>query len=184
MLGYWRASALRLEFWIQFQGQPEKHGSSRKTAPTLQEWMHPRIRLTADSLRDDALGITDEFGFELSFHAGSVAAMPDDVVQDLIAHELAHVKQSAYGIRLELDLLHEEDGTVTVVRDCYDSSGAYWGGSTDIESDADATMDDWGFDSQSIDRWSLAAGRVKTLEFRSEADRRNYIERCGRLRWS
>ncbi len=42
--------------------------------------------------------------------------MPDDVVQDLIAHELAHVKQSAYGIRLELDLLHEEDGTVTVGR--------------------------------------------------------------------
>jgi hypothetical protein len=77
--------------------------------------------------------------------------MPDDVVQDLVAHELAHGVQYAHGIRGEREY---SDGEVDWVR----KDGSWFGGTSEIELDAELMTDAWGFDSESVDRWALAAG--------------------------
>jgi hypothetical protein len=93
------------------------------------------------------------------FRSEYVDAMPDDVVQDLIAHELAHGVQYADGIRC---VRQYSDGRADFV--CADGSPR--GGRLDIELDANEMMDcDWGFDSESVDRWALAAGITKVIMF-------------------
>jgi hypothetical protein len=84
--------------------------------------------------------------------------MPDVVVQDLVAHELAHGVQNANGIRCERE---HSDGRADYV--CED--GSPFGGNFEIELDADEMMDFWGFDSESVDRWALAAGITKVITF-------------------
>jgi hypothetical protein len=84
--------------------------------------------------------------------------MPDDVVQDLVAHELAHGVQYAYGIRCVREY---RDGRADFV--CADGSPR--GGRLDIELEADEMMDDWGFDSDSVDRWAIAMGITKVITF-------------------
>ncbi len=59
--------------------------------------------------------------------------MPVDVVQDLIAHELAHGLQSAYGIRCARKYA---DGRAEYVT----KDGDIFGGNYDIEEDADCTI--------------------------------------------
>jgi hypothetical protein len=77
--------------------------------------------------------------------------MPDDVVRDLVAHELAHGVQNADGIRCVRE--YSDGQAVYVLED-----GSVFGGNCDIELDADLLMDGWGFDSESVDRWARAAG--------------------------
>jgi hypothetical protein len=80
------------------------------------------------------------------FRAKTIAKMPDVVVQDVVAHELAHVYQKANGIR---PAGQHRGGAVDYV----DRHGDYWGGKPEIEEDADWTAGLWGFDSDSIHRW-------------------------------
>jgi len=79
-------------------------------------------------------------GHIIRFASRRVEKMPDDVVQDLIAHELAHVYQWASG-----EDMHVLD-------------------SFDIEYFADEIMDYWGFDPESIDRWGLETGVTKLVD--------------------
>jgi hypothetical protein len=101
---------------------------------------------------------TYHFGYRYLFRADHVDAMPEDIVQDLVAHELAHGIQAAAGIRC---IRQHDDGSA----DFIDRNGVFWGGLFELELDADDTMRDWGFDPESIDRWSLATGRTKVIEF-------------------
>jgi hypothetical protein len=77
--------------------------------------------------------------------------MPDDLVRNLIAHELAHGVQGAQGIRCARE--YSDGRAVWVCKD-----GSWFGDNHEIELDADLMMDSWGFDSDSLDRWALPAG--------------------------
>ena len=83
--------------------------------------------------------------------------MPDDVIQDLIAHELAHGLQDADGIRCTR--VYSDGRAVYVSKD-----GSYFGCRIEIEEDADYTILGWGFDPDSIDRWALEVGISKVIE--------------------
>lgn len=112
---------------------------------------------------DRAMAMASHFGHRLQFQAEYVDAMPGDVLQDLIAHELAHVVQSASGIRCTA---RGDDGTSEW--SCQD--GSYFGDALEIEQDADETMAAWGFDPNSPDRWMAATGRARRVEFGTQEE--------------
>ena len=180
MLGHWRAKAPTLKGWLTLQQLGEQNGIRRKPDPKPQYWMCPLIKLTSDPLPDDVLGMVNDRGVRLSFHGEPVAAMPDDVVQDLIAHELIHVVQTALGIRTRLEHTVDTDGHIDTIASFYTPTGEYWGDAADLENDADLTMVAWGFVPDSIDRWSLAEGRSKTIIIQNEEDLARHIARFGR----
>ena len=78
-------------------------------------------------------------GHKLQFWSKIVAAYPDNLVQDLIAHELTHVDQWASG-------WDEDDDN-------------FW-----VEYDADETMTEWGFDAYAMDEWDQEHGVTKVLD--------------------
>src|SRR5262249_27503018 len=92
-----------------------------------------------NDFQDKSIPMCKMQGYVLRFCAPLVDRMPDAVVQDLVAHELAHVCQ--------------EVGNVRQGRDLY-TKGA-------IEEDADQTIEWWGFDADSVDRWAVEQGLVK-----------------------
>jgi hypothetical protein len=121
------------------------------------------------------LAMVDHRGHRLRFRSRYTDRMPDDVLQDLIAHELVHVLQDSYGIRV---LRQYSDGRRVFV----DARGDIFGGNYEIESDADCTIEGWGFDSESIDRWSLAAGLSKVISFEDpKKGKAMFLRRMERL---
>ncbi len=97
-------------------------------------------------------------GFILRFWSKRFDAMPDAVQCDVIAHELAHVHQHAVGWKI---VSWNNSTHITV-----DGNGdELFPG--DVEQDADDTMDFWGFDPESVDRWCLEMGFTKTVEAKS-----------------
>ncbi|QEL15617.1 hypothetical protein [Limnoglobus roseus] len=97
-----------------------------------------------DHLRDGrspVVAMASGHGFTLRFRAGAVDHMPENVVADLIAHELAHVEQSAIGIE---DQLNDEWNRI---RDEGESDNPF-------EIDADDRMENWGFDPNSVDLYA------------------------------
>lgn len=111
-------------------------------------------------LRGD-MAVTKCRGHILHFFSKLVAALPDDLARDLIAHELAHVYQWSIGRNLEVMNPFE------------------------CEEEADWMMEGWGFDATAIDDWMLANGHVKVLdpETMSKAALRRHdrkVNRAGR----
>jgi hypothetical protein len=115
-------------------------------------------------------GMVDHYGHRLRFRAKFVDPMPDNVVQDLIAHELAHVLQSAQGIRC---VRKWTDGRAKYV----DSDGMDFGGNFEIELSADEAMSRWGFNPESLDDWAREAGITKVVK----GDLRTVLRRFDRL---
>jgi len=76
-------------------------------------------------------------GHSLYFYAPLVDAMPVVHVQELVAHELAHVVQFAIG--------EPPSGDRTLPR-----------GSDDAEMVADEIMEEWGYDPNAMDDWTAA----------------------------
>jgi hypothetical protein len=108
-----------------------------------------------EGLRGD-VGCVSHGGHFLQFHAPVVDLMPEPLVCDLIAHELAHVHQDACGIRLKSV---ESDGTI-VYEDA--RGGVYMAG--ELEEEADATMVSWGFDDEAMDQWAVEQGIVTVVD--------------------
>jgi hypothetical protein len=119
-----------------------------------------------------AHGCVNRLGHRLLFRARSIARMPDDVAQDLIAHELAHVCQSARGIRCAREY---RDGRADYV----DGRGEFWGGNLEIEQDVDWEIWCWGFDLDSIDEWWKTAGWGKKVEYKDEQEARKALGRAS-----
>ena len=111
----------------------------------------PLIELLEDwGVREDGdLGAVSRGGHQIRFAADVVDAMPDDIVRDLIAHELAHVYQWAIGEDMTPD---PEFGFL------------------DIEECADEMVRDWGFGVESIDDWSRSVGRKRVVHYDSLTD--------------
>jgi hypothetical protein len=107
-------------------------------------------------------GVCGVMGCKLQFNAKYFDRMPDDVAQDVIAHELAHAYQGAQGIHMVREY---RDGSALFVQD-----GEPWGGRLEIEMDADDHIEGWGFDPESVDRWSLDVGITKVVEHKDTED--------------
>jgi hypothetical protein len=69
--------------------------------------------------------------------------MPDAVVQDVIAHELAHVVQDAAGPQKRF---------------------GYEPSPEELEEEADDMMEGWGFKSRSPDEWAADISLAKRIE--------------------
>lgn len=78
-------------------------------------------------------------GHSLVFCSGIVDIYPDELVRDLIAHELAHVEQWASGWDI-------------------DQADPF-----ECEEDADGLVEDWGFSATAMDDWDLAHGLAEVL---------------------
>jgi hypothetical protein len=89
-------------------------------------------------------------GHRLYFYSRIVDVMPDNLVCDLVAHELGHVWQRASGIRFK-----GYDSAGVAIHE--DRCGERWLPG-ELEEDADVTMETWGFDPYAMDRWALAQG--------------------------
>jgi len=105
-------------------------------SPTVQlvnDWrLSDRVCRTA---RD--MGVCGRIGHSLYFYAPIVDAMPPNIVQDLIAHELAHCYLYAIG---DEETMAGSDRTVHRWLD-------------NVEIYADEAMEVWGFSADSIDEW-------------------------------
>lgn len=125
-------------------------------------------------LRSDKAAVYHH-GYSMKFWWKIVAAYPDNVVMDLIAHELAHVIQYGVGYR---DVVR--DGRpVTIDPDGEELSMAQ------VEEYADWIAQLCGFEPWSIDDWDLEHGvtRFVDLDRVSASTRRRLLreqERCGR----
>jgi hypothetical protein len=108
-------------------------------------------------------GIVNRRGHEIQFWAKIVAAYPDEQVQDLIAHELAHVFQWASGWDLDDD---DDDATL-------------------VEEHADWLVEAWGFSSTAIDDWDRANGLIQVIDVgdgSTPAQRRAYTRFMANLK--
>ena len=94
-------------------------------------------------------------GHTIYFWTEFVSAIPDDLVPDLIAHELAHVHQWACGHDLASGLAQTRMGWVEF-------------GTLEIEIDADEQADDWGSSSTALEDWCVEHGVLEILEPISE----------------
>ena len=96
-------------------------------------------------------GNTSIDGHRVRFNANVVDVLPDNLVCNLVAHELAHVFQGATGIREAIDSETREQFHV----DAYGnriSKGM-------MEDDANYRMREWGFDAGSIGIWLIETCR-------------------------
>lgn len=138
--------------------------------PALEEW------------EDDPSNFAQvgNLGHRLWFRSSDVAMMPDNVVQDLIAHQLAHVVQCANGMRC----IHETESGIRTYAypgdKGFDEAIKAMYGLDQSESEsqpyvlpddvgfgpewmkmmADELVVGWGFEVDSIDEWALQVGRV------------------------
>jgi hypothetical protein len=145
----------RLPLWARRRLLAHWKGSGHKLGVVLS----PEVHLIDTLIEDDprAIAGVNRFGHRLLFRSDLVAAVPDPVLQDVIAHELAHVLQHAWGIRA---IKQFEDGSAVFA--CAD--GEVFGGNLEIELDADDTIEDWGFDPKSYDRWALETGLIRRVD--------------------
>jgi hypothetical protein len=118
-------------------------------------WKSPSIVLvsTWDEKKHNQSAETRCLGHGLCFCSTDVDEMPDDVVRDIIAHELAHVHQFACGMRYG----HEGPWGMEFIG----VDGEEWGDIIDIEDGAAEIMSNWGFDPESLDRWAISTGRIQ-----------------------
>jgi hypothetical protein len=129
-----------------------------------------------DDAPSEAMACVTHAGHLIRFHAPSVDRMPDPVVCDLVAHELAHAYQYALGATVAWDL---SPGEVDLLDGDGDGSVFLPG---EMEEDAEMIMSGWGFDPESIDRWTVAEGIVQRRLLSPEefAWAYNHFMRTGR----
>lgn len=109
-----------------------------------------------------AWGGARDHGHTLRFWAKIVAAFSDELVRDLIAHEVAHVYQWSVG--WELDEMN-----------C-----------VEVEEDANWMLDGWGFSATAMDAWATENTHIKAVDIDtlSKSSIRRHEKRAQRAgRW-
>jgi hypothetical protein len=146
-----RFAQLFVETWrrlpLRVRRRVLKHWS---TDPFPYQLFKPSIELLAGwSSRDRGRGLrgtwgcSSHHGHTVRFWTRIVAAFPDHLVQDLIAHELAHVDQWAAGWDLnEMDPF-------------------------EVEEAADWMVENWGFSATAMDEWAREQGVTKPINLDS-----------------
>jgi hypothetical protein len=161
-----------LQYWKHIPFVPSVYLS-----PDIYHALSPHIKLSDETISESrrAFAGVSRTGHLLRFRPKRIAAMPDDVMQDLIAHELAHVLQGAAGIHCIDE--YKDGRRLYAYRD-----GTMFGGNYEIERDADDMMNCWGFDSESIDQWCLATGRskVRKIDISKPGEFAKYLKRVER----
>ena len=140
--GLFRDTWRRLPLWVR--RSILKHW---RTDPFPLPLFKPEIELVPDwegrvagrGLRGD-MACVKARGHTMRFWTRIVAAFPDELVRDLIAHELAHVCQWSIG----RDLL---------TMDNYET-----------EEEADWWVERWGFSADTMDQWMLVNGHIKMID--------------------
>jgi hypothetical protein len=107
----------------------------------LSGWSNQRIDRGGGGLRGTK-GVVNRLGHHIQFWTKIVAAYPDELVRDLIAHELAHVVQWASGRDLNDD---DDDASC-------------------VEDHADMLVDNWGFSSTAMDDWDREKGIAQVTD--------------------
>jgi hypothetical protein len=119
----------------------------------------PRIELNRLLCWGDGCpAFVDRCGHRLRFDAKNVDEMPDEVLQAVIAHELAIVVQH------ELDGLREDERLIIGRRSFFEDENGDWVQEFIIDAVADDMISEWGFDRESKDRRPVVAGRSKVIE--------------------
>ena len=90
-------------------------------------------------------------GHEMTFWSPVINHMPDHLVQDLVAHELAHVFQFARD-----DSVRRRGMGGGGIRYCT------WQSPIVIEVEANEIAEDWGFNSSAMDEWAPTAGPMES----------------------
>lgn len=139
--------------------------------PSIELLAHWSDRHRGRGLAGDKAAVSRQ-GHVLRFWTRIVEAYPDELVRDLIAHELAHVEQHGLGFKNTLGA----DGQPVSIH----ADGTEWE-SWVTEGDADVRMEDWGFDANAMDEWDRENGvtHPKRWEDMSESSRRRYLKRLG-----
>lgn len=152
ILNHWRCPD-ELEMFVNV---PKPKHKPKPNDPFPFTLIRPRIELLSgwigglgDDIRTESehrgeLGAVFAHGHMLRFHAPMVDRIPDNLVCDLIAHELAHVWQ--YSIGLQERFGYEPDNG-------------------EVEEDADEIMGVWGFDATAMDIWATEQGITKVIHF-------------------
>ena len=147
----------RIPCW--YRGSMLRHW---RVAPEFPRYvLTPQVQLLecwGDTPRRSLRGVkaaVSEAGHRLKFRTRVVDAYPDDLVRDLIAHELAHVVQCATGgIELEGD------------------DAGFWN-----EVGADELVDCWGFEPDAMDEWDRAHGVTRAIDTSGRSpERRGRVE--------
>jgi hypothetical protein len=113
-----------------------------------------------------ALGMVSARGHLLRFRAGAVDRMPDEVVQDLVAHELGHVYLQASGWH---GWFKQKMGSPPEERE--------------EEEEVDIMVEEeWGFGVETIDKWTLKVGLTRLLTFASAEEFDEYERAHGPVR--
>jgi hypothetical protein len=146
----------------------------------------PMIGLLASSWFEDpnAFARTKHFGRTVAFDWPSCRLMPDDILESLIAHELAHVYQWAIG---KFSTLTENDIDWNA-RGHFKHLVKQWiGDEGRVELHADQTMSRWGFDPLDVHAWLFQFARIENgvvtvppnpLKSRKHARKRAGEDRC------
>jgi hypothetical protein len=141
--------------------------------------LSPKIELTTHwknregTEKDGEMAAVARLGHYMAFADQVVARMPDAVVHDLVAHELAHVLQFASGYEIDRSISRDDDALWLAPNGSTLTAG-------DLETEADNIAENWGFRVESIDDWAVDAGISMAQGF--SVSRWAEFDRTGR-RW-
>jgi hypothetical protein len=150
--------------WRDCKAEMVSTGINEATRATLAQMFYPSISIDTFIQDQDArdempLGcFFRKYGRSIQFWSPAVEIMPDDVLSNLIAHELGHAYLKATG---EADEINAEsiDGKGTVL---FLGDKVNW-----EEIRVYEVMEDWGFDDDVISAW-CAIHRPRLLEIEAE----------------
>jgi len=152
-------------YWKTPSGVRDVWGSHKVSGAPRIELYGSRPVFDEQDNQVKCLGCCKGKGHRLWFDSNKVDQMPECAVQDLIAHELAHVDQHASGRFNEVEWSMYQIG----------GGGSY----DEIEEDADAIASAWGFAQDALYEWEKAQPIDADALARAKAASKRRAEQTG-----